>query len=510
MRLPSGSLLSLCASLLFALPALAQEEGPGAGMGSEGPGEDGVPHSVHPGSDSPESAARGRPAEAGTRRKAQAFLIPLDEQSRAATARVAQALEGVLAGAAQYEVIDLGRALSVESTPEQASRAAEGRKLSSEGNVAYAGRAYADAAVKYKAALKAMEKGLPAVQVPEYAELWLRLAAALQLEGEEKASREAFLQVVRLDPQQKLQARNVEPLSEQPLASARADAETLASGVLEVDSKPTGARVTVDGEAKGQAPMRLELQSGRHLVKLERAGFYPHVELSDVVAKRPGQLTASLTATPTAASLNQVIAGAAEEVGRGEAGPNVARLAERFGLERVLIGSVSTHGAKLSVLVALVDAPRQRLVAKNTLLLTADGTDADQVESDTQQATRKLIALDTDANEPVQKNGGKNAPAPAAPAPESASGDRRAVMPGSAPAAPAPADDDPGLAARERKPAAPAAPQAQAEAAPAATASDDKPAPASADAAKKKKAQDKKKKGIQGKSGTERWGEDDE
>lgn len=539
MRLLGGLLLPSCALLLAAAPALAQEESAGSSSDSVG-GDEGIPNSVHPGSDSPESAGV-RPGEPRSRRKAQAFLIPLDEQSRAATGRVAQALEGVLAGTAQYEVIDLGRALSVEPTPEQVAHAAEGRKLVAEGNAVYAKSAYADAADRYRAALKAMDRGLAAVSAQEYAELWLRLGAALHRAGEVRPAREAFLQVVRLDPQQKLQAPLVEPLAEQPLAAARADAETLATGVLEVESKPSGARVAVDGEAKGQAPLRLELLSGRHLVRIERAGFYPHVELLEVAARRPAMLAATLTATPSAASLNQIIAGAAEEASRGEAGPNVSKLAERFGLERLLIGSVSSHGTKLSVLVALVNGSRRRLVAKSVLLLTADGTDADQVEQDTQAATRKLIALDVSAGEaPVVRGAAAGAPgsptAAGATAPGSAAavpasfaparaaaldpGERRAVMPGSFPAAAAPAsEDDLGLASRERGPAAPLAPAASAEAAaavpfaaaPAAAAlGDEKAAPSSTDEAAKKKKDKKKKKGLQGKSGTEHWDDGEE
>ena len=96
-------LLSL---LLLAPAAFAQEET------SDEEGE--VAPSEHPGLDSPE-AVRLHKYE-GPRRRAQAFLIPMDEKARAPTARVAQAIEGVLARTPMYEVVDLGRILSVEST----------------------------------------------------------------------------------------------------------------------------------------------------------------------------------------------------------------------------------------------------------------------------------------------------------------------------------------------------------------------------------------------------------
>src|SRR3954469_11299384 len=111
--------LFLC--LLFALfstSVSAQEES----APEPAPVEEGeMSPSLHPGSDSPE-AQHARKYD-GIRKRAQAFLIPMDEGARTPTARVAQALEGVLQHTPMYEVIDLGRALSVESTAEQALHA---------------------------------------------------------------------------------------------------------------------------------------------------------------------------------------------------------------------------------------------------------------------------------------------------------------------------------------------------------------------------------------------------
>src|SRR2546426_560823 len=95
-----------------ALPARAQE----------GDGEP-IPESELPPSDSPESTASVRvlrPEWQGARKKVQTFLVPLDEKARAPTARVAQALEQLQTSLAQYEVVDLGRALKADATPAQA------------------------------------------------------------------------------------------------------------------------------------------------------------------------------------------------------------------------------------------------------------------------------------------------------------------------------------------------------------------------------------------------------
>ena len=149
---------------------------------------------------------------------------------------------------------------------------------------------------------------------------------------------------------------------------------------------------------------------------------------------------------------------------------------ESFQLDRVLIGSVTSHDRKLAVLLALVDARKQKLVARQSLLLTADGTDENQLELETSNAGRKIVAQDS------------------------------GVVEAGAPAA---SDEDLGLASHERKVALPAAGVAAESARAAAGAgppsTTDKPAPASTEQNKKKK---KESRGLKGKSGTEGW--DDE
>ena len=453
----------LCLLLsLSGLPALAQEE-------PEGEGE--VSPSMHPGSDSPEAV---HAKYSGPKHRAQAFLIPMDEGARTPTTRVAQAIESVLQHAAMYEVVDLGRALSVESTAEQAQRADAGRKLLKEGNDTAASKGWPEASAKYQRAVQEFEGGLPAVGPREYGDAVLRYATASFMSGEDKPARELFALAARLDPQRRLVAD--EAVAPQ-LERARAELTGARRCSLDVDVRPAGARIFVDGELRGQ---HVEVPAGKHLLHVERAGFYPYAEVLEFSPRQPVKVSITLAATPTAASLNQIIAGASDEVGRGAAGKNVSELAQKFSLERVLIGSVrSQEEAKISVTLALVDAPGHRVIGSKSLLLTVDGTDADQVEADVTNAANKLLSQDSAGAAP--------------PAPEAS---RKPVMPGAAPTA-----DDPGLVSRERKVAVPAATKE-----PAAAKEKESAAPASKQETKPKKKD--KPKGIQGKTGTEGWEDD--
>jgi len=520
-RFFSLPLTALClASLLLApVHARAQDE------------SDPLPESEHPGSDSPESVTGKLSTQAKGRRRAQAFLIPLDEKARAATGRVAQAIERALSAARQYEAVDIAKALAIDAEPAVEEKASLGRRQMVEGNQQFYAHNYVEAVVRYKAGIRGLSGGLAALDAREMASAYLHLAAAQQLSGDPKEARfarEAYLTTALLDPQQKVLAISVDPVAEQPLLIARNDLEQIPIGTLQIETRPAGARVIIDGQTQASTPTAVELTGGKHFLRLERTGFYPTAELVEVASRRNTLYSVTLSATPGAATLNQTIAGAADEASRGRSGDRTMELAMRFRLDRVLIGSVSSHGIKVSVLLALADPASGTLLGRQEMLLVADNTDADELDFNTQEAARKLFALDDGRPGLTQ---GVTLPGQALPSlsdqtkgmtpkPLDADSDnaRRALVPAAptpmaeTPSAsdPAPTMDDPGLVGKERHPihAAPAAgptdapaptpgsPQPQAQVQPV-----DEPAATDPTQPKKKK----KKKDLHGKSGTETW-----
>ena len=67
-------------------------------------------------------------------------------------------------------------------------------------------------------------------------------------------------------------------------------------GVVEVDSRPPGAKVYIDGRLVGTTPLsRTPVPAGTHTVRLERGGYRVWVETVEVTAGEPSRVTASLT-----------------------------------------------------------------------------------------------------------------------------------------------------------------------------------------------------------------------
>jgi TonB family protein len=91
----------------------------------------------------------------------------------------------------------------------------------------------------------------------------------------------------------------------EPAATAAAPpaaAPAAAIGALHIVSEPAGARVRIDGEAKGQTPLDLaDLPFGSHEVRVELKGYEPQVRTAVLSAEAPStDLKVSLArATPT-------------------------------------------------------------------------------------------------------------------------------------------------------------------------------------------------------------------
>lgn len=79
-------------------------------------------------------------------------------------------------------------------------------------------------------------------------------------------------------------------------------------GKLHVETTPPGATITADGKQMGTTPADIELTPGKHILKLELAGFLPIDKDVDVVFGSKGDLKSELEARPVPAAPPPVVA----------------------------------------------------------------------------------------------------------------------------------------------------------------------------------------------------------
>ncbi|GAC1594787.1 MAG: hypothetical protein NVS4B10_02770 [Myxococcales bacterium] len=116
--------------------------------------------------------------------------------------------------------------------------------------------------------------------------------------------------------------------------------------------------------------------------------------VTEAMLHSPGDAMVDLSAALAAggprgvASLSPLVAAAAAEAEAGGAGPELRRLAARFSLDRILVGSVAVRGRAAAVLLAWADAPGGRLLGTAALSVPLDGA----LEVQVQAALRDLFA----------------------------------------------------------------------------------------------------------------------
>jgi hypothetical protein len=80
-----------------------------------------------------------------------------------------------------------------------------------------------------------------------------------------------------------------------PLKRGPARDPSVTTGSVNIDSRPRGARVTLDGRALGLTPLRVpELTAGDHRVLVELAGYRPVTSMVNIVGGELTRLTLTL------------------------------------------------------------------------------------------------------------------------------------------------------------------------------------------------------------------------
>ncbi len=162
----------------------------------------------------------------------------------------------------------------------------EGQQKLKEGQVLYS-RAEPDAAIPMlEDAIEELELGAANTgQTDALIEAWLTLGLAQTGMGEQDAAREAYRQVVVLDPARELDPITYPPDVIQGYSLVRSEVMGEGTGGIRVASEMEGTEVLVDGRPVGAAPVVIkDLPVGRHYVYATAEGGVRESAVVQVVA----------------------------------------------------------------------------------------------------------------------------------------------------------------------------------------------------------------------------------
>lgn len=352
------------------------------------------------------------PEDAFGSRRIQVFLVPIGSTATLAAGSVQTALEAEVRRLPGFRPVDLVEALAVPPAPQDAKSMERARQAIADGNAVLLGHDYAEAANRYKHAIRLMEEANDALDAWSYADAFARLAVAFTLSGEEAKGNECFLMAARADLAGQVVGSQIDRKVGSRLDGARGEVANGPTGALSVLTSIPGARVFLGGVYKGTTPLTIDsAPAGLNYVRLDRPGAFPVVRIVDVKEAFDTPLKVKLNFTPEALELQRTLQQVPRSLGSGLTVPDmVTGLGTRFRLERAVVSTVEMAETNVaSVRVAVFDLPRQARLVDETAKFALD------IEGGLEEAVRKWVrmvfdkgdgARDRSANDPLDRSDG--------------------------------------------------------------------------------------------------------
>lgn len=326
-------------------------------------------------------------------RRAAVLLIPLDENAHGAAARFTEYLEDAVSRDGTIHLQE-SAALLGDSTPRQAMEArkrvlagvAKGRKLLMAGHFEEADSALRSAMADAESAAAAMER------CGEYCDLLAYLSSVQLMKGEEEGAREALKQLLGLEKGYKLEGPAFGKSFQVLLRDVqrRVAGESLL-GSIAVQTDPPGGRVFLDGASRGYAPVSLDrIPVGRHLLRIERAGFITYGQMVDVSPGDEAVVRPKLTPTTEFGAIERSLEKVAEELDRGEGGAELMKLGAKLKVDRALVGVVRTAEQKVVLECALADFGARRKLGQRKRVF--EGEEYGELQKEVERFGNLLLA----------------------------------------------------------------------------------------------------------------------
>ncbi|WP_164015027.1 PEGA domain-containing protein [Pyxidicoccus trucidator] len=343
-------------------------------------------------------------------RRVSSLLVPMDPASESAGVRMETYMNDALGN---FDGFAVRKPEELFGMPEDtASKASldRARKSFSESVAAFDKKEYEEAEKKVRGTLKELESAAGAMRgCSPLCEALALYGAVLHLRGDVEEAKLVLMDLIALNPTYELSPKrfNREYLALRVQVATGRTAQLRGGATLK--SRPSGARVYVDGELVGYTPVTLPaLAIGKHLVRMERPGFRQHGQLLEVTTD---DVEMSTDLVPTAAykaydvQLDRV---AGEVMRAGQKSSGVTAMGQSLGLDRVMVGTLKAleEGAELHLGYYDVKSG-QRLGGRRVAL---QGDEFGQLKAEMERMVNQLVNGSgekvTRSSDPLDNRGG--------------------------------------------------------------------------------------------------------
>jgi hypothetical protein len=215
-------------------------------------------------------------------------------------------------------------------------RAEQGYK---ESRAAFDDRNYEDAERKLRATIKEYGKAVAAMKgCGSLCDAVAMYAAVLQARGDVEEAKIALLDLLALNPTFELDRKRYPQNFLSLKAQVATGRNAQLRGNISIKTKPSGARVYLNGEFQGYSPLTLQtLPIGKQLVRIERPGFRKVGMLVEVTPEDQ-EFTQELTATTGYKAYDGLMDRLAGEALKDKGGSTMSSIANSLKLDRAVIG----------------------------------------------------------------------------------------------------------------------------------------------------------------------------
>jgi hypothetical protein len=340
-----------------------------------------------------------------TPRRIAVLMVPMDKGAEAMSVKVESYANEALK---EYSGLSIKTTDDLFGTPPDEDAEASLKRAETgfnESKAAFEKRDYEDAERKLRATIKEFGKAAAALKTCGHlCDAVAMYAAALQARGDVEEAKITTLDLMALSPAFELDRKKY-PQDYIALRAQVATARTAQlRGNVAVKTRPSGARVYLDGDLQGHTPMTLQtLPVGKHLVRIERPGFK---QFGTVIEVTPEDSEVSADLKPTAAykafdSQRDKLAG---ETRGDKGGSTMAAIAKTLSLDRGLIlvlKEVNENGA-IEMVTSLYDLKGgKRLATKRS---NFQGDEYGQLKSEVGRAVNQVMATAEGGGEKVVKS----------------------------------------------------------------------------------------------------------